>query len=153
MTTTIKDILEAARVKLATLDCSDDSGQFKPHETNVPFEKAPIAEANGFEVVAREEKQTSGFGQFMAREYQFMCVVKLGHAPIGIDSKREDNRCEDQELVIDQLEWLDWPAGLMLFVHDKTEVNKQDPNWWITELWFKTVFIGVNRALNTDGDN
>ena len=144
--TTLQAIVEAARTAVAAISSEDGQGLFREHKTNEPFDAAPIGGNNGFEVVVRNEKLTGGFGQYLQREYQFDMVVRLGLLPGGTEPTRETNRTEDLEVVVDKLEWTAWPVGTHLVILEKVETDKTNPNWWIAELTFKVVCVGLNRV-------
>ena len=145
--TTLKDILVSGRAKVATVAISRSaSATFKEHLTNTPFETSPLAGIDGFELVARNEEQTQGFGITGAREWQAEMVLKLGHAPYEADDAREEWRVEDMERLADILEAHTWPTGTMLVLQRSVSVNKTDPNWWITELVFFVVWLGALRT-------
>lgn len=147
--TTIKDLLVAARAKLASITTTrDPTTTFKEHLTNTPFEDSPIAGADAFEIVSRNEGQAQGFGISGAREWELDMVVKLGHAPYETDDVREEWRVEDMERVVDLFESHTWPTGTMLVLHraDSDAVSKANPNWWISKLVFQVVLLGAVRT-------
>lgn len=115
---------------------------FHEHTTNLPFELTPIAGRDGFEVVARNISLLGGFGVAKQKEGGFDMVVRLGHAPFGSDKDRETNRCQDVARLADILEQAAWPVGTFLVLYDKEEVDKKLPNWWLTEIFFKMVYVG-----------
>lgn len=148
MSTTNPSAIVSAAVSLLSFmgTSRDDSENFIWHESNLPFEKAPVAGRDGYEVVMRSFKALYGFTGQGQKEAEFRMVVRLGHAPHGTDSNREAWRMEDIERIIDLFEAHAWPAGTQVVLSDGDEVNKTDPNWWLTEIFFKVVYIGDVRT-------
>lgn len=145
--TTLKDILVSARAKVATIATSREPTEyFLEHTTNQPFEKSPLSKRDGFEVVSRNEEQTQGFGLTGAREWQAEMVVKVGSAPFSVDKTRQNWLAEDIERITDLLESHTWPTGTMLVLFQGLETDRNDPNWWITNINFKVVWVGALRT-------
>lgn len=136
--TTISAILTAARAKVAaTVIARDGATLWKEHKTNQPFDEAPISKTEGFEVIAREYTPGQPFGRTGTALNQFLLVLRLGHAPAGIDSTREGNLWSDIETLGDLLEGHAWPAGVEAVFYAGVTVSKANPNWWMTEMVYR----------------
>lgn len=144
MGTTVKDILIAARAKLATVAPSRDGAQFfLEHKSNQPFETSPKSKRDGFEIVERDFQLTSAFGVAGEKEAEFDMVTRLGHAPFGTDDEREEFRVQDVTRIADIFESFAWPTGTSIVLFHRAETDKKNPNWWITEMFFKVVYTGA----------
>lgn len=147
MSTSIKDILVAARGKIATIATSRDVAvSYLEHKTNQPFDAAPIAARDGFEVVSREPILTSAWGLTGEKEGQFKMVVRLGHAAFNTDKERENLVAEDVERISDLLESFAFPLGTQIVLFEKAVTDKTKANWWLTEMFFSVVYVGTMRA-------
>jgi hypothetical protein len=141
--TSRRTIIEEARLILgAVAPARDAAALFLPHKTNQPFEKSPISKRDGFEVTMKEPTLTDGFGIYGQKEGEFMMVVKLGHAPFGTDEERMNFVADDIEKVSDIFEANPWDTGTQAVWFDSAETNRQDPNWWITEMHFRISYTG-----------
>lgn len=144
MGTTAKDIIVAARGKLAATPTSRDAAaNFKEHKTNQAFKKSPMSGADGFEVTGKETTLTNAFGVFSEKETQLKMLVTLGHAPYGTDEERENFRQRDIARVSDLLEAFAFPAGTSVVLFETESCDKNNDNWWVSELVFKVVFTGA----------
>jgi hypothetical protein len=141
--TTIEDMLVAARAKLVTIaPARDAAALFLEHTTNQPFEHAPVSKRDGFEVVAREIMDTGAFGVTGQEELEFRMVVRLGHCPAGPDKTREQYRAKDVQRIKNVFEYgTVWPTGTQAVLYEKETVVKDNPNWWLSEIFFKTVLV------------
>ena len=144
-TTTSTALMQAARVKVATLaPASAPTELFVLHGTNQPFEKSPIAKRNGFEIVSRRPEILQSFGLSFAKEYQFEMVVRIGHAPFSTDGNREGFTADDINRIADILEEGSWaPGGVQQIWYTGSTLDKGEPNWWITEMTFRIVFLSA----------
>lgn len=144
MGTTVKDLLVAARAKLAATATSRSSSEhFLEHKTAQPFEKSPISKRDGFECVSQDEILIQGFGIDGDKEGQFTLLVKLGHAPFGTDDERENYRAQDVARIADLFERHVWPVGTSAVWYERSEAVKETANWWITRLYFRIVYTGA----------
>lgn len=142
--TTVRAILASAATKLGTLAPTRDATLlFKEHVTSIPFEDSPISMNDGFEIVARDELSSQGFGQSQTKEEEFRLVVRLGHAPASTDKQREEWRAHDRERIVDIFENHAWPSGTMAVFYERSVCNKERANWWLTEIVFRVMFRGA----------
>jgi hypothetical protein len=147
MSTTAEQIVATAAVKLAAMAPTRAANEFfLEHDGNTRFEDDPKSKRDGFEIVEREYTQGQGFGFTGQAERQFYMVVRLGHAPVGKARTREANRMADVERIVDVFEHQPWPTGTLLVLYERSEVNKDKANWWITEVLFKVVYVGDIRT-------
>lgn len=146
-TTTAKDIIIAARAKLATMAPSRDASSFFiEHKTNQPFEKTPISKRDGFEIVAINKRLTTAFGTTGIKEEEIHLIVKLGHAPFAKDYEREENMSRDIDRISDVFEGYAWPSGVEAVWFDNAVIDKTEPSWWVTQIIFRVLF---NSAIET----
>lgn len=137
--------MDAARALIGTLaPASIPASTFLEHTTNQPFDKSPIRGRNGFEVVARKPEITEVFGVAFFKEARFTMVVRVGHAPFSDDGARENFTADDINHIADRLEdpsvW--GPTGIQqCFFDGAGDTDKRDPNWWITELFFRIIYL------------
>lgn len=145
MTTTLSAVLQSARAKVATIATSRDPlVMFAEHTSNLPLEEAPVADT--FEVVAEKPRQSAGAGLYGAREWATDMVVKLNHSAYDTQDNREENLADDIERLVDLLESHAWPDGTMTVLHQSTDTEKANANWWVTRLVFQLVWVGDLRT-------
>lgn len=143
MGTTIKNVIEDVRSLVADTNTSRSSSeQFLEHKTGQPFAKSPISKRDGFEVTFDNYKLTSAFGITGDKEGEFFLHVWLGHAPFGTDDVRENYRAQDTSRLADVLEAHGFPTGVQAVWYEGETVNKENPDWWITDLKFRISFTG-----------
>lgn len=145
--TTLTEVLQSARAKLAATPTSRDAAvMFLEHTSNLPFEDSPAAGADGFEVVAENMEQTAGMGVYGSREWSGSLVVKLGHSPFTTDDEREEFLSDDLERITDLLEAHTWPTDVMLVLFQSVTTEKGNANWWVSRLVFRLVYVGALRT-------
>lgn len=139
--TTQLDFITELRTKIAALPTTRDPLQnFLPHETSDSFETSPIAGADGFHVRAGAEIPGISFGVQGTKRFQQTFVALLGHHPGGSEKERESWRLADANKV-SELEFGPWnSAGIEAVFFDGSDVSRDNPNWWITTIFFRVEF-------------
>jgi len=147
MTTTPDAICVAARAKLATVATNRDAASlFIEHKTNQPFDTAPVGKVEAFEIINTRKTLLHAFGTTGIKEEQFYMVVRLGHGPFGKDYQRETYVSRDVDRIADIFEAYAFPVGTLGVWYEDAITNKGNPNWWVTELFFRVV---LNSAIET----
>ncbi len=139
--TSMRAVLTAGRAKVATIALSRDASKtWKEHTTNTPFAKSPLSTGDGFELVPIDDTFTQGFGVEQIEEGQFFMMLRLGHGPYSIDKERDNLVADDVKRLGDRLEAFTWPVGVMAVWYEGRTTNKENPNWWVTEMRFRVMY-------------
>lgn len=119
----------------------DSSATFMENDTNLPFESSPMAGADGFAVELTDAEPQEAFGNPGAYHVHQDLVVKLGHFPGGTEVQREAWRIEDAKHVR-ELEFTAWSsAGVACVFWRATDVDRADPNWWVSRVYFRAHLV------------
>lgn len=143
--TTPSLVLAAACGKVASLATARDATKnFKLHDTGLPFASSPAAKKEAFEIVFRDTEFTNAFGLPRVRETLVRMVVRLGTPPYTIEQDREKWLQADILRIADALEdksWFITDVQSCFLQPQGTDIDKTNPNWWLTEIYFDLTFL------------
>lgn len=142
---TVAQIFTEIRSVIASMAPTDGLvANFLEHLTNDPFPSSPLSGAHGFHVESDRLEHIQAFGRTGDKECELFARVLLGHAPYGVEGVMDNNVSRDIERIADVLSMRAWStAGVQAVWFESQNINKDDPNWWISTLSFRIIFTGA----------